>query len=200
MKLLTPEEYGYVTKNNVCLFQKGPLSQWWGGFKGQNSKFSAGFDHPCHFQHDVREGLFSCGIDKNFADSYIEFNCMEQYMMFCKAVLFGDKESAEKILNSFSPVVQKDLGRKVKNYNQAIWGEVRFDAVYIGNRLKFGQNPELRDFLAQFPKPILFAEASPWDKIWGIGIGPEEPRALDITKWDGENLLGEVIRKVRQEL
>ena len=43
-------------------------------------------------------------------------------------------------------------------------------------------------------------EASPYDKIWGIGLGEEDPRALDKSTWLGTNWLGIEIMKVREAL
>ena len=69
-----------------------------------------------------------------------------------------------------------------------------------GNWYKFNQNPELKEYLLSFPVQTIFAEAAPWDKIWGIGLPPEDPDALDIYKWQGLNLLGLAISDVRQSL
>ena len=47
---------------------------------------------------------------------------------------------------------------------------------------------------------IIFAEAAPWDKVWGIGLGPYDPDSSDIHTWNGENLLGRALMKVRDSL
>jgi len=39
-------------------------------------------------------------------------------------------------------------------------------------------------------------EASPYDKIWGIGLSKDDPRALDRSQWQGTNWLGEAIMRV----
>lgn len=168
MKLKAPEEYGYVVKDGFCLFQKGPLSQWWGGFSGQESSFRSGIDSPI-------------------------YNCAEQFMMAAKAVIMGDNETADKIIAEKNPAKHKDLGRQIKNFDSELWNKHKFMIVFFGNYFKFSQNGPLREFLLSFPKETIFAEAAPWDKIWGIGLGPDDPRALDIMQWQGENLLGEAI-------
>jgi ribA/ribD-fused uncharacterized protein len=45
-----------------------------------------------------------------------------------------------------------------------------------------------------------FVEASPYDKIWGIGLGEADPKADDETQWLGENRLGKVLDEVRAKL
>jgi ribA/ribD-fused uncharacterized protein len=128
----------------------------------------------------------------------IKFNCCEQWMMACKAGLFDDVETFKKIMVETSPSKQKDLGREVKNYNNDIWNEYKYEIVTRGNEYKFDSNPELKEFLCSFNPFTIFAEAAPWDKIWGIGLGPDDPKALDINTWEGENLLGKVITRLRQ--
>ena len=44
------------------------------------------------------------------------------------------------------------------------------------------------------------AEASPFDRKWGIGLGPNNPKANDRSQWKGGNLLGRIITEVRDEL
>lgn len=46
----------------------------------------------------------------------------------------------------------------------------------------------------------ILAEASPYDKVWGIGLSADDPRALVQRKWQGENKLGEALMDVRRQL
>ena len=46
----------------------------------------------------------------------------------------------------------------------------------------------------------ILVEASPWDKIWGIGLAKDNPKALDKRNWRGKNLLGYILTDVREEL
>lgn len=175
--LHTPEEYGYVQHDNIVLFQKGPLSQWYGGFDNQP---------------------FSGMIHGNPPEWCFVFNCCEQWMMWHKACVFGDAETAKKIERELNPAAQKALGREVKNFDPVVWDTVKEDIVFAGNFLKFTQNEHLRTFLKQFPFDTIFAEAAPWDPVWGIGIGPTAPFALDPSQWRGQNLLGKAISRVRK--
>lgn len=127
------------------------------------------------------------------------FNCAEQFMMHGKAVLFGDAEIAAEILAADHPRTHKALGRKVKSFDVGIWERERMTIVKAGNRAKFTQNPELLDKLLATMGTTL-VEASPYDKIWGIGLGEKDPRAQDPKQWKGRNLLGYVLTELRDEL
>ena len=119
--------------------------------------------------------------------------------MIQKAKLFEDNEILNEIIKAKSPKEYKALGRKVKNFNRKKWDEKKLNIVFKGNMLKFSQNEELKNFLLSTNDKIL-AEASPYDKIWGIGIGEDDKDAYNIEKWKGENLLGIALMKVREEL
>jgi len=119
--------------------------------------------------------------------------------MFCKACHFGDFDSAKKIMDSKSPKEQKSLGIKVKGFNVESWVSVAKDIVYVGSFLKFTQNPKLGKLLEDTEGKTL-VEASPYDKICGIGLTSDDPKALQRSTWDGENWLGEVLTEVRTDI
>ena len=73
------------------------------------------------------------------------------------------------------------------------------DVVLQGNILKFSQNEELLADLKKY-KDKIFVEASPEDKIWGIGLHYDDDRVLDESLWNGQNLLGKVINEVAKIL
>lgn len=125
------------------------------------------------------------------------FSCSEQYMMWAKANLFGDTEMAQKILKSTSPKEHKAFGRKVKNFDPKIWDQNKEKIVLKALQAKFGQNPHLMNIL-QKTRPTLLVEASPWDKIWGIGYDETKAQQVDPSKW-GQNLLGKLLTQVRDE-
>lgn len=124
------------------------------------------------------------------------YNCCEQYMMFQKSLLFGDYDIADKIMLEKRPSVQQDLGRKVKNFNTEVWDRSKEEIVYMGNLLKFDQHPDLKNRLIRTGYRVL-VEASPFDKIWGVGLAESDDAILDPENWQGENLLGEVLMRVR---
>ena len=132
----------------------------------------------------------------NFKANNIEYNCAEQYMMSEKAKLFHDEDIYNLILKEKFQWNIKSYGRKIKNFNDEIWNKNKFNIVVQGNILKFSQNEELKKFLVETGNKIL-VEASPYDKIWGIGMGIDEPDVKDPNKWKGENLLGFALMEVR---
>jgi ribA/ribD-fused uncharacterized protein len=127
------------------------------------------------------------------------FNCAEQYMMYGKALLFDDADTAAKILAADHPREHKALGRKVARFDDAAWKRAREQIVMTGNRAKFTQNAGLRAQLLATAGTTL-VEASPYDRIWGIGLAATDARAQDPTQWKGQNLLGKILTALRDEL
>lgn len=197
INLKTPEEYGYVLKNNLCLFTKGPLSQWWGGFKGQDGGFDVSYIDLIDFV-EVWDGEVHNWLLKSNAilgvDAPVRFNCCEQWMMACKAVIMNDLETLLAILEETSPEKQKALGRSVRNWKNEWYLPHRLNIVTVGNYHKFTQNEELKKwFISNFHAHTIFVEAAPWDKVWGIGLAATDPKAWDFNTWEGLNLLGEAL-------
>jgi len=129
----------------------------------------------------------------------VTYGCCEQFMMHGKAKLFGDADVAAQILAADHPEQHKALGRKVTPFDDATWKRERMNIVRAGNRAKFSQDAALRAALLATQGTTL-VEASPHDRIWGIGLGAGDPRAQDPTQWKGQNLLGIVLTELREEL
>jgi ribA/ribD-fused uncharacterized protein len=127
-----------------------------------------------------------------------EYNCSEQYMMAEKAKLFGDNKIREQILASRDPKEQKELGRKVQNFDSTKWEAECKKIVYRGCYLKFSQDPRILETLLA-TNGTLLVEASPYDKIWGIGLGEDDPLIHDPKNWKGTNWLGEVLTQLRDD-
>ncbi len=123
----------------------------------------------------------------------------EHYMMAEKARLFGDEAIRREILAAPDPGKAKALGRKVQGFDTPTWDAACFEIVVRGNAAKFGQDPALGGWLRK-TAPALLVEASPVDPIWGIGLAADDPRAQDPTQWQGRNLLGFALSRVRAEL
>jgi ribA/ribD-fused uncharacterized protein len=161
----------FIFDEKTLLFQKGPLSQWWGGFKDQEGGF-------LFLEH--------------------QFNCAEQFMMASKAAIFDDEESIIKILHEKNPKIQKEIGRGIAGFDPVEWDAKKRQVVFTGNLQKFWQNPELREILLETGDREI-AEAAPWDKVWGTGT-EFSTKSLDKSTWVGENLLGRALMAVRQTL
>lgn len=148
---------------------------------------------------EITEMCLSQWYPCEFEAEGTKYTSAEQYMMAEKARLFGDEEIRTQILKTSDPAICKKLGRKVRNFNQEKWNKNRENIARKGNFYKFSQNAKLREFLLSTGDKIL-AEASPRDRIWGIGMGKSNPDALDPAKWRGRNLLGFSIMSVRKKI
>ena len=142
---------------------------------------------------------FSQWYDCYFEVDGIQYHTTEQYMMASKARLFGDEEVLNEIMAASHPHDYKKLGRKIRGFEQEPWDAKKYDIVVEGNKAKFGQNPDIGDFLLSTGDAIL-VEASPYDKIWGIGLDRETALKGTVEQWQGENLLGCALMDVRDWL
>jgi ribA/ribD-fused uncharacterized protein len=128
-----------------------------------------------------------------------EYPTAEHYMMTAKALLFNDEMAAAAIRTATTPRAAKNAGRQVAGFDEARWAARRFDVVVAGNLAKFGQHPQLRDYLVGTGDRVL-VEASPVDPVWGIGLAATDPGAHDPSQWAGLNLLGFALMRVRDQL
>ncbi|WP_395077209.1 NADAR family protein [Flavobacterium sp.] len=163
------------------------------------SKFLFFWGHQPSKDSTITKTCCSQWWESSFVVDKIEYKSAEHWMMAKKAELFNDKEIFEKIVNAKTPAEAKKLGREVKNYNDIIWLENRFEIVKTGNLHKFSQNNDLSQFLINTNKRVL-VEASPVDPIWGIGMASDHKDINNPEKWKGLNLLGFVLMEVRDEL
>ena len=134
-----------------------------------------------------------------FVVNDVRFSNNEQFMMYCKAKLFGDEETASKILKATTPREHKAIGRQVRGFDETKWNEKRELYVRKGCYAKFSQNPEMLTFLLGTEGTEL-VEASPYDRIWGVGLAANNPAIHDKSKWLGLNLLGYCLMQVRTQL
>lgn len=134
-----------------------------------------------------------------FTIDAVQYQSAEHYMMAEKARLFGDDDILRQILEAPSPGAAKALGRKIEPFDEGRWAAACFDIVVRGNVAKFGQDSALRDYLLTTGDQVL-VEASPVDRIWGIGLAADDPRAHDPSHWQGTNLLGFALMQARATL
>ena len=143
------------------------------------------------------DGIYSQWNPSDFYDfTGRHYNCAEQYMMSQKASLFKDWDIYEQIMQTKMPNEQKALGKKVKNFDVDEWNENAIDIVTFGNYLKFTQNEKLfAELKSSGTRHIV--EASPYDPVWGIGLGASTPNIEDQSTWKGTNWLGISIMRAR---
>lgn len=161
---------------------------------GRNSMSVIGFHNP-----DEPYGFMSNWYLSDFSVDGIDFTSMEQYMMYRKAMLFGDAAIAAQILGTNDVAQIKALGRMVSNYNDSVWNGMRQVIIYKGVLEKFRQNEDLKAKLLETGNNIL-AECAVRDQIWGIGLSMTDERRHDLASWNGQNLLGYTLMIVRDEL
>lgn len=164
---LTEMVKGHYENDEFVFFWTGPFSNW-------------------------AKGKFSMVLE----NEHITFNCSEQAMMYIKAMLFGDYGVRGAVLETNDPKEQKRLGRTIKNFDQAIWEKFAREQFYTVLVEKFAQVPGYRQILVDTGNKIL-VEASPFDTVWGIGMGVNNPNILDISKWNGKNILGDCLMQAR---
>jgi len=165
------EKYNYTIRDNYLLFWHSHFSNW----------------YPANFIIDIADV------------GTMRFNCAEQYMMYMKAKTFDDKSIMSSIINTNDPKEQKRLGRDVKNFNPIVWDKLKEPVVYYACLAKYSQNEDLKKDILD-TKDLILVEASPYDKIWGIGMAESDPDATNESKWKGQNLLGKALMKVRNTL
>lgn len=131
-------------------------------------------------------------------DNELTFRTSEQYFMWRKAMEFKDEETAKKILEAETPKEAKKLGRKVKGFDDSVWDKKKYDVMFTANVHKYHQNPPLAVWLIDHMfDNKQFVEASPYDKIWGIGMSMDAEGVDDEANWKGQNLLGRVLNSIR---
>ncbi len=137
--------------------------------------------------------------ENQIEENNIIFNNAEKYMMYHKALLFKDLDIANQILALNNAKKIKALGRKIKNFDEDIWNKNKEDIVTQASYLKFTQNADLLDVMLK-DKNLKLVEASPVDKIWGIGLHFDDKDVEEETKWQGQNLLGKCLMKARAKI
>lgn len=158
-----------------------------------NEKF-AFFRHPYG-----QNGFLSNKYPAPFTLEGITYKHSEQYKMAKKALLFEDFKYYFMILEEDDPEKCKEYGRQVRYFQQDIWNKAKQEIVYNATYAKFAQNKQMKKSLLETGDKTI-AKASPYDKIWGIGLSSADPDAHIPISWKGENLLGKILMDVRERL
>jgi ribA/ribD-fused uncharacterized protein len=145
------------------------------------------------------DSLYSHWYKCDFFVAGEKYCCVEQYLMYRKAILFGDNDVAKKIMNSSRPSWHRMLGKQITGFDKKKWHDHCRTFSLEGNLAKFSQNPVLKEALMQSAGKF-FAEASPYDRVWGIGLSLSNPQNLVRANWRGKNWAGESLDATRKEL
>lgn len=158
-------------------------------------------DKYAFFYTEWPSNFKTANFEWEYAGGKHKFFCTEQAFMWAKAIKFGDTATAEKILVADTPALCKGYGREVENYVEGEWEAVRYEIMRDVNLEKYRQNLDLREKLLD-PKfnGKIFVEASPYDRIWGVGLAQDDPAIDDERNWKGRNLLGKAVTEVKSVL
>lgn len=166
---------------------------------GQTFEYVYFWGHQPSKSGKITKSCFSQWYASPFTIEGTSYQTAEHWMMAAKARLFEDNEILGQILEAPDPKTAKALGRKVQNFDDAVWKDNARRLVTEGNLAKFSQSKELREFLFGTGDAVL-VEASPYDRIWGIGLKADDERAKSPDTWQGQNLLGFALMDVRTDL
>jgi ribA/ribD-fused uncharacterized protein len=144
-------------------------------------------------------GCLSQWWPQPFTVDGVVYPTAEHWMMAGKARLFGDDEMLAQIMAAPTPGAAKALGRQVRQFDEARWYSAGYAIVVQGNLAKFSQHDDLRRFLLATGRRVL-VEASPYDRVWGIGLSRDHPDTLVPSRWRGLNQLGFALMEVRDRL
>ena len=164
--------------------------------KGIHTEYLFFWGHNQKNKNSIDKSCFSQWYPSVFTVNGIIYATAEHWMMAKKAELFNDSETLNKIILAQNPAVAKALGREVKDFDVDKWAALSYEFVVEGNKHKFSQKEELKNFLLYTGNKVI-VEASPVDSIWGIGLAQDAGDAQNPFKWKGTNLLGFALMEVR---
>ena len=127
-----------------------------------------------------------------------KFTCMEQHIQAKKAALFKDAETGINIMAETKQEIQKQLSKNINGYDQTEWYSKAFDLILPALIEKYRQNPVCKTLLLSTGNRAI-VEASPYDSFWGAGCALSDPK-LWSKEWDGRNMMGKALEKVRESL
>ncbi|MGD3108030.1 NADAR family protein [Streptomyces sp. YGL11-2] len=166
---------------------------------GRRVKFVHFWGHRPLRDGRIGASCFSQWWPSPFTVDGVRYATAEHWMMAGKARLFGDAEAERRAIAARHPKEAKDAGRSVRGFDEERWRGHRFALVLEGSLHKFGRHADLREFLLGTGSRVL-VEASPLDRVWGIGLAADDERADDPARWRGLNLLGFALMEARQRL
>ncbi|MET9549703.1 NADAR family protein [Streptomyces sp. NPDC006627] len=166
---------------------------------GQRVKYLYFWGHTPRRDGTLGASCLSQWWPSPFTVDGVTYATAEHWMMAAKARLFDDADAERAVLAARTPAEAKNAGRLVRGFDEAIWARERFGIVLTGSVHKFTSDPALREFLRGTGERVL-VEASPLDRVWGVGLAADDPRIQDPEKWRGPNLLGFALMGARERV
>lgn len=156
------------------------------------------YGHGDNEEYNYMSNFYKClFVDR----TGVQYMCSEQYLMKKKQEMFDfdNEHLADAIMSSDNPAMIKAFGRKVGYFDEDTWNKRKYQVMCDALYLKFTQNDDIRMKLIQTGN-VLIAEASPTDKVWGIGMSKDEASGSTQNQWRGTNLLGFALIRVREQI
>ena len=125
-----------------------------------------------------------------------EYTSVEKAFQCMKAEECEDTQTLNAMLKTEDPVEIKRLGKRITNNDK--WQAVSKDIMFAACLSKFTDNIDARNHLLGTGNTLI-AEASP-DQYWGTGVHLSKVNSLNVNNWSGDNVLGQILMKVRDEL
>lgn len=122
----------------------------------------------------------------------------EQYIQHAKATLFHDDLTAAQIKAETNPYTIMGLGKMIKGFKPATWKKDVHSVLKKACLAKFHQVAFARETLLATNNDLI-GEAT-LDKTFGIGLHLTDEAAKDPTNWLGENMFGNILLEIRNEL
>ncbi|MCD2464096.1 MULTISPECIES: NADAR family protein [unclassified Streptomyces] len=167
--------------------------------RGDRVKWLHFWGHRPHPDGRLSASCLSQWWPAPFVVDGVSYATAEHWMMAAKARLFEDAEAERAALSARTPAEAKKAGRLVRGFDETVWARERFGIVVEGSVRKFSSDEALRGYLLGTGTRVL-VEASPVDRVWGIGLAADDPRAHDPASWRGDNLLGFALMEARERL
>ncbi len=166
---------------------------------GEQLEFLPFWGHTSPGDGRIGAHVLSQWFPHPFTHEGVRYRTAEHFMMAAKARLFGDEDRLASILDAESPGEAKRLGREVQDFSSDVWDRECVAIVRTGSIAKFASTLEMRSYLVGTGSRVL-VEASPSDRIWGVGIGHPSPAIEQPSQWRGRNLLGFALMQARAVL
>jgi len=127
------------------------------------------------------------------------FTCMEQFIVTKKAQLFGDQKVVVEVSKESNPFKQKQIGKKVENFDRAKWEADAPNLILPGLTAKFMQNEICKTTLLESADKRI-VEANPYDNFFGAALSLRDKNIWIPDKVVGRNEMGKLLVRVRDLL